>query len=212
VDHTVGAAEGLLARLDDTPWAHPPDSVDEARLREFERQLAEGLVNDQRLAEIERALDAMDPTDADWEQAVLDEAHDVDATLREWEELLRESPSPERAAGLQSRFERLQQELREERLAVEGAVSALANEYASIHTTQASSSSGPNWQQRLRAIREEQGLLLAQWRARLEARLDDARRELDAMRSVDRLRDEDVEAELARQIALLERELQSAGG
>jgi hypothetical protein len=65
--------------------------------------------------------------------------------------------------------ERLPQELREERLAVEGAVSALANEYAHIQTTQASSSSGPSWQQRLQDIREEQRQLLAQWRARLDS-------------------------------------------
>jgi hypothetical protein len=204
--------ERLLALLDRTPWSDAPESVDEARLREFERQLAAGLESEQQLADIERALDAMDPTDADWEEAVREEAHDVDETLRAREALLRQSPSRERAAGLQSSSERLRRELREERLAVEAAVSALTNEYASIHTTQASSSSGRTWQQRLQDIREEQDQLLAQWRARLRERLESARRELNAMRSVERFRDEETEAELAGQIALLERELQSAGG
>jgi hypothetical protein len=169
-------------------------------------------VNDQLLLRIEAALDAMDPTRADWEQAVLEEAHDVDEVLNEWEELLHQSPSPERAAGLQSSFARLQQELREERAAVEAAVSALANESAYIQTTQAGSSSGPTWQERLRAIHEEQLALQANWRARLQERLDSARQQLALMRRVERFRDEASEAELAREIALLERELQIAGG
>jgi hypothetical protein len=202
----------LLAQLDETPWAHAPGSVDEARLREFEQKLAEGVMDDPQLAAIEAALDAMDPTDADWEQAVLDEADDVDETLREWEELLRQNPSPERAARLQSSFQRLQQELREERAAVEAAVSALASESAYIQTTQAGSSSGPTWQERLRAIHREQLDLQANWRVRLQERLDGIRQQLDLMRRVERFRDEASEAELARQIALLERELQLAGG
>jgi hypothetical protein len=204
-------SEALLALLDGTPWAHAPGSMDEARLREFERQLADGLENELQLAAIERALDAMDPSYTDGQHAVLDEARDVDEILREWEELLQQRPSPERGAGFQSSYERLQRELREERDAVEGAVAALANEYANIQTTQAGSSSGPSWQQRLLAIHREQLQLRAQWRARLEDRLGRARRQLDLIRSVERLRDEAVEAELAREIALLDRELQNAG-
>jgi hypothetical protein len=204
--------ERFLTKLDETPWAHGPGSVDEAQLLEFQRQLIEGLVTDQRLAEIERALDAMDPTDADWAQAVLEEAADVDETIGEWEELLNENPSPERAPEIQSSFERLQQELREERAAVEGAVSALANVYANIQTTQAGSSSGPTWQERLRAIHQEQSDLLAQWQRRLRTRLNSAQQRLNFRRRVPALHNEAVEAELGREIALLERELRLAGG
>jgi hypothetical protein len=204
--------ERLLAGLEETPWADAPGAVNEGRLREFERQLLDGLENDQQLAHIERALDQMEPTHADLQEAVLDEAHDVDETLAEREELMRQSPSPERTARLQSSFERLQQELREERVAVEAAVSQLANQYAFIEQTRAGSSRGPTWQERLRAIHQEQVQLRAQRRAGLSARLDSAWRQLNLLRSVEAFRDEAVEADLTREIALLERELQDAGG
>jgi hypothetical protein len=203
--------ERLLNQPDEALWPHAPGSVDEPQLREFQRQLDEGVVNDQQLAEIERALDATDPTNADWEQAVVEEADDVDETFREWEALLNENPSAERTARLQSSFERLRQELREERVAVEAAVFALANESAFIQTTQAGSSSGPTWQDRLRAIHQEQLHLRADWRARLEARLESARERLNLLRLA-APRNAAVEAELAREIALLEGELQKAGG
>jgi hypothetical protein len=204
--------ERLLTRLEGTPWAHGPGSVDEAQLLEFQRLLSNELVTDQQLAEIERTLDSMYPTDADSQQAVLDEAEDVDEVLSDRDELLRQSPSPERAAGLQSSFELLQQELREERRAVEAVVADLANQYAFIQQTQAGSSNGPTWQERLRAIHQEQLDLRAEWRTRLQARLESARERLELRRLVAALRNEAVEAELAREIALLEQELRLAGG
>jgi hypothetical protein len=204
--------EHFLALLDETPWAHAPGFVDEAQLREFERQLAEGAVNEQQLAGIEQALDAMDPTPADLQEAVLDEADDVDEVLSEREELLQQRLSPERAARLQASFERLQKELREARVAVDAAVASLANQYAFIEQTGASSSSGPTWRERLRAIHQEQLDLQENWRASLRARLGSAREQIDLMRRIPRFRDEAREAELAREIALLEGELQKAGG
>jgi hypothetical protein len=102
--------ERLRGQLEETPWAHAPGSVDEAQLREFQRKLAEGVVDDQQLAAIEQALDAVVPTDA----------------------------------------------------------------YASIERTRAGSSSGPTWQERLQVIYQEQLDLRAQWRARLQERLDSA--------------------------------------
>jgi hypothetical protein len=177
--------------------APAPGSVDETELREFERQLAEDMHRE--------------PTAADWRDAVLDEAYDVDESLNDHEDLLRQNPSLERTAELQSSFERLQRELREERVAVEGAVFALANEYAYLEQTRAGSSSGPTWQERLRELHQEQLELRANWRARLRTRLDSLRRELDVRQRLPRFSDEAAEAELAQQIALLERELRNAG-
>ena len=202
----------LLTLLDATPWAGAPESVDEARLREFERQLAEGigagLENEQQLVDIERALDIMDPTHADLQGAPLDEAQDVEEVLSERQGLMRQSPSPGRAAGLDSSYERLRQELREGRAALAAALFGLANEHAHIQTTRAGSSSGSGWEERLRALQEEQGRLSAHWRASLQARLESARRQLELIRLVEAFRDEAIEVELAREIALLEHELQ----
>ena len=150
------------------------------------------------------------PPPVDLRQRVLAEANDVDETLGERDQLMQQRPSPERAFGLQSSYERLQQELREERAAVEVALSALVNEYAHTQTTQAGSSSGPGWQERLRALQEEQVQLRAQWRARLQARLDSARAELELLRQMT-FRDAEIEHDVSREVALLERELQRAG-
>ena len=197
-----------LARLDADPGADAPGSVDEARLHEFEGQLAAGLADEQALAGIERGLDAMELPHADWDAVLVE----VDDLLSEPEELTRQGALPDRAGRLESSYARLERELRGERAAMEVAVSELANESAYIQTTQASSSSGASWQERLSRIREEEEGLRAHWRAGLRARLDSARRQLDLLRSVQAFRDEDVEAELVREIALLERELQRAGG
>ena len=209
---TLRIRERLLAQLGASPWAHAPGPVDEAQLRDFERQLAAGLGHEQQLDRIEQALDGMDPSHTDWPAAVLDEAHDVDEVLSEREQLRRQSPSAERAGGFESSYQRLLQELREERAAVEVAMSELANQHAYIQTTQAGSSAGPSWQERLRAIQDEQGALRARWRVGLEARLDDVRQELHVRRSIERFRDEAAEAELGREISLIEWELQNVVG
>jgi hypothetical protein len=75
-----------------------------------------------------------------------------------------------------------------------------------------STGSGPTWQERLQTIRQEQNKLIADWRARLSARLNDARQRREDMRRVPRLHDEDSERALTREIDLLERELQNTGG
>jgi hypothetical protein len=214
----------LLVALDRAGWTDAPHGVDEARLRELERQLAEGTLDDRQLIELERELGGDELIDAEfleriWREAeaedaalrenVVHEAEDVAITLNELDQLLQRSPSPERDAGLQSSLQRLQTELREERSALEAVNSELVNQFAHIQTTQASSSSGPAWQQRLRAIQEEQAQLREQWRARLQARLDQARQRLDALRRVERPRDEAAEAELASAISLLAHELQN---
>jgi hypothetical protein len=210
----------LLEALDRTAWTDAPRAVDEARLRELEQQLAEGALDDRQLTEIERELGAADePLDEEFfeqvwresaaQEAALHESQDVDSALSALVVLLQRSPSPERDAGLHSGFQRLQQELREERSALEAVNFELVNEFAHIQTTQASSSSGATWQQRLKAIQDEQARLREQWRARLQARLDHARQRLDAMRRVPRLSDEAAEAELASEISLLAHELQN---
>jgi hypothetical protein len=125
--------ERLLGWPEETPRAHAPGSFDDARLREFERQLAEGVLNDQRLAAIEQALDAMVPE-------------------------------------------------------------------------------SPTWQERLRAIYQEQLNLLADWRAHLSAGRDTTRQPREDLQHLDRFLDEAREAELAREITLLEQELQLAEG
>ena len=130
------------------------------------------------------------------------------AQLRARERSLARVGGAASAAELASSSARLEQELREERAAVEVAASALANEQARIQATQAGSSRGPSWQERLRAIQEEQVQLRAQWRAGLEERLDSARRRLRVRQSVFALHDQAIEAELGREIALLERHLQ----
>jgi hypothetical protein len=65
-------------------------------------------------------------------------------------------------------------------------------------------------EERLRAIQEEHVQLRARWRAGLEERIDNARWQLAAVRSIERFHDEALEADLRREIALLERELQRA--
>ena len=212
--HTVGIEraglrerERLLARLDKTPRADAPGPVDETRLPEFERQLAAGLASPQQLVDRELTLDALDPPPAHGQDEGLDEAYAFDESPSGLDALMGQSPSAE----LESSAARLQQELREERVAVEAALSAMVNEYAHIQTTQTGPSNGPSWQVRLRNIQEEHARLRAQWRARLQTRLDRARQELHVRQSIARFRDEAAEAELARSIAVLERELQMAG-
>ena len=177
--------------------------VASGQLREKGRLLA-------RLGPQAQALASTEPSDADRPE-IVSEARDVAAVLGASAELMAQSSSPERASALQSNYERLEQELREEGAAVESALSALANEQADIQRTQAGSSRGPSWQERVRAIQEEQAQLRAQWRAALEQRLDSARRLLHVRQSVFALRDEAIEAELGREIALIERMLLRLG-
>ena len=80
--------ERLLAQVDGAPSADARGAAGEARLHELERQLAGGVGSEQQLAGIERALDAMDPAHADLQEAVQDEADDVDETLSEREVLM----------------------------------------------------------------------------------------------------------------------------
>jgi hypothetical protein len=197
----------LLDLLEGGSWLERLSAADEAPLHEIERDLAQG-VDAEQLAEIERRLDEMEPTDAALQESVLHEARDVEATVQEYEALLHGSASPQRDAAFESSYQRLQKELRDERQAVEAAQAALTNEYANVQTTQASSSSGATWQQRLGEIGEELRQLHAQWRARMQGRLDAARGRLDAMRRAGGPRDEAAEAALAREIALLDYELQ----
>jgi hypothetical protein len=214
--------EQLLALLGNMVGPDAPHAIDEARLREFERALAEGTPTEQQLTQIERELGQSEPLDADffdqiWNEAAADEAarheavvheaQEVDAMLSSIDELLQQIPSPERDAALHSSFQRLQQELREERSTFQAAHFALVNELAHIQTTQASSSSGATWQERLKAIHGEQLDLHRQWREGMQARLDEARRRLDAMHLVEGFRDETAEAQLGHEITLLEQEL-----
>ena len=219
--------ERLLAELDQEDLGNLPRGIDETRVRELEseleRELAPGTLDEHHLTGLERELGNYEPTGSTLEQlwseleanldeseaTTLYEARDVDARVNELQQLLQAPPSPARDAGAEPRFQALQRELREERNALEAVHFELVNQVAHIQTTQASSSSGATWQQRLIAIQEEQAQLREQWRARMQARLDRARHQLDTLQRDQRLRDEAAEAELTRVMALLAHELES---
>jgi predicted nuclease with TOPRIM domain len=139
---------------------------------------------------------------------VQDEADDVDALLRALAESLEKSPSPERTAAVESGLQALQNELRQERDAVEAADFQLANEQASLNQTlgEPGSSHYAAGAQRLAEVQQQRTQLRTDWRERMQGRLDAARQELETLRSRE-ARDGLAEADLARQIELLEHEV-----
>jgi hypothetical protein len=97
---------------------------------------------------------------------------------------LQRSPSPEWNADVESSLQRLRNELREERNAAQAADVALDGQYTYAQQAQ-----------------------VARGRKRMQARLADAQRRLEATQRIDRLPDEGAEAESEREIALFEHEL-----
>jgi paraquat-inducible protein B len=223
--------EKVLANLDGTTRPDASDEVNEARLRELERELERdlaggGVLPEERLREIQHELVEAELIDAEFldeiwreaeaeeaalQEAVQDEAEDVDALLRALAESLEKSPSPERTAALESGLQALQNELRGERGAVEAADFALANEHASLIQTlgQPGSSQHAASAQRIAEVQQQRIQLRIDWRERMQRRLEAARQELRDLQSVPGLRDETLEAEVARKIALLEHEVNS---
>jgi hypothetical protein len=221
--------EKLLAKLDGTTRTDAPGAMDEARLRELERELehelaAGGAVPEERLQEIERELGESELIDAEfleaiWREAeaeeaaiqesVQGEAEDVDALLQALAESTTKSPSPERTATPQSGLQALRNELWEERRSVEAADFDLANVQASLSQTLAPSGSRHHaaGAQRLAEVQQQRLQLRIDWRERMQHRLDAARRELRTMQSIERFRDQTAESELVRKIALLEHEV-----
>ena len=220
--------EKVLERLDGTASRDAPNESDETRLREFERELepaATGHLGEGRLREIQQELGESELIDAEFlesiwreaeaesgahpiQQTVQDEAEDLDALLRDLESSGKR-PSPERSATGEAGLRALQRELREERSAVEAADFALANEQAFLSQMLGGPGSSHHAAaaQRLVELQQRRLQLRSEWRERMQGRLDAARQALQVIQGIERLRDEGVEAELARKIALLEHEV-----
>jgi uncharacterized protein YdcH (DUF465 family) len=80
--------EKLLAKLDGTTWTDPPGAVDEARLRELERELARDLAGggslpEERLREIGRELEECELIDAEFLESIWREAEAQEAALQD---------------------------------------------------------------------------------------------------------------------------------
>jgi hypothetical protein len=212
--------ELLIARQEnDAAGNETSPGPDEARLRAIEREIESSVLDDGRLSELERELGQTELIDEEFLNGIWHEAgehrsedgSDVDETLRLIEELLPRIPSPERTTELQSSLDRLRNELNEERDRFEANQFALINELAYIQATLAApgTSQRGNSVARLQQIQHELVQLRVEWETRIQTRLDDVRGQLRDLRSQTRLRDEEIEAELGRAIAMLEHELQN---
>ena len=223
--------EAVLKLIHGTTQMDGLDARDEARLREFERELegelaAGGHLGEQRLREIQQELEselidaeflesiwreaeAEDRASQELQETVHAEAEEVDTLLMALSEPWGKGPSPQPAAAPETGLQALQRELQEERHAAEGADFALANEHAFLSQTlgRPGSSQHATGAQRLAELQEQRLQLRIDWRARVQARLDAARHELQTSQSREPARDEALEAELARRIALLEHEV-----
>jgi hypothetical protein len=112
---------------------------------------------------------------------------------------------------VESGLQALQNELREERSALEGADFQLANEHAFLSQTLGGPGSSHHaaGAQRLAEVQQQRLQLRIDWRERMQRRLDVAQQELRTLQRIERFRDATMEAELARKIALLEHEVNS---
>jgi hypothetical protein len=220
--------EKVLAKLDGTTPTDRSHDAAEARLREFERELereleAGGVLPDERLREIQDEVGEPELIDAEfldsiWREAeaqeaahhetVQEEADDVDAALQGLFESWERSPSPERTAAVESGLQVLQNELRQERAAVETSDFELANLHAFLSQTLGGpgSSHYAAGAQRLADVQQQRIQLRRDWRERMQRRLHTARQELQTLQSRG-ARDGLAEAELAQKIALLEHEV-----
>jgi hypothetical protein len=206
-----------------------PREIDEVRFRAFEQAFADpATVDEQRLGNFERELaeilrDESDTLDAEffdeiWREAAAEgeaqqeTAHGANPAAPARDQSPWRSPSFEpAAAAAEPGFRALQIELRAQRIAFEMEDMELANQ----HAAQSQALPGPGSSRHAEGVRRLQELEAARlqlrmdWRRLMQDRLDLARQELRTTQSIERFRDEATEADLARQVALLEHEVQN---
>jgi hypothetical protein len=221
-------ARDLLLRLQDGHRRNALQGIDEAHYRLLEVELTEpAVVDQQRLGQIEREYVSLIPDhnsdtlsaeyfegmwreqESDHEvtqENVRDEAQDVDAQLSALVESLR-SPSPEREVAVASNLLALQNELRQVRSDVQEKDILFDKEQQLL--SEALSRPGASGDpQRLADVHRERTQLRMEWGRQIQRRLETTQQGLRMVQSQNSLRDPEIEAELARQIAMIEREAQ----
>jgi hypothetical protein len=211
-EHTSLRAHALLLGLVETRRRRGPQAIEDARLRAFEQAFSDPkTVDEQQLRNFEHELagilqDDSDTLDADFFDAIWREAEAEDAAPQE----TGHDTSPEPLGAEGSGVQALKNALRAERSAFEMEIEDLIHQ----HAAQSQALPGPGSShhaegvQRLRALEAAHLSLRERWRQQMRNRLDLARQELRAEQSRSQYRDSTVEADLGRQIALLEHEVQ----
>jgi hypothetical protein len=150
--------------------------------------------------------DDSDTLDAEFFDAIWREAEAEEAAAQD----TGHGASPEPAAAVESGFQALQNELRAQRSAFELEIEALIHQHAAHSQALPGPGSSRHSEdvQRLRALEAAHLSLREGWRQQMRNRLDLARQELGTRQSLSQQRDPTIETDLARQIALLEHEVQ----
>jgi hypothetical protein len=205
-----------------TRWFHGGrEDLDGDRLQAIQRELAEGGLSPERLTELERELASSEPIDDAYVAAIWRAINAIDSQVK------RARP-PESGANDRNRlpplerpdFQRLRNELREERGSFEAEDVFLANQYAELRVQ--ADLLAPVRQPESSDRRRKNIILTAQiaensqrrqqlrenWHRSLRTRLVERQERLENMRGR-RPRDEVAMAELEREIALLEHERSS---
>jgi hypothetical protein len=201
------------AYLSDIERELDASAVDPARLAELERELHLEItreIDDGPLPEFFEALWSDGESEEErLEEPVAAETAAIDDTRAQVAEYLAMPPSPERTARVHSSVERLRGEINEERARLRSLDTVLSQDYAALVLARQSSSRGSAIDAELQELRDARTHLRIKWQQNMQRRLAQAQSLLLGFQSNPRFRDDAVEAELARQIALYDNELTS---